>query len=48
MGGTSIDISVVAIDDVVVTVKASDGDPFCGGEDFDDALVTHFIDEFKK
>ena len=39
MGGSSIDISIVNIDGNVVSVKASDGDPYCGGADFDNALV---------
>jgi molecular chaperone DnaK len=48
MGGTSIDISVIQIEDYLVTVKASDGDPYCGGEDFDNALVAYLLEEFKK
>ena len=48
MGGTSIDISIIQIEDDLVTVKASDGDPFCGGEDFDNVLVTHLLKEFEK
>lgn len=48
MGGSSIDISIVGIEDNIVTVKASDGDPFCGGQDFDAAIVKHCVEEFKK
>ena len=48
MGGTSIDISIITIDGNNVSVKASDGDPYCGGADFDNALVQHAIAEFKE
>ena len=48
MGGTSIDISIITIDGSNVSVKASDGDPYCGGADFDNALVQHAIAEFKR
>ena len=48
MGGTSIDISIITIDGNNISVKASDGDPYCGGADFDNVLVQHAIAEFKK
>ena len=48
MGGSSIDISIVEIDGNLIKVKASDGDPYCGGADFDNALVQYAISEFKK
>ena len=32
----------------VFEVKATNGDTFLGGEDFDNALLQYLIDEFKK
>jgi molecular chaperone DnaK (HSP70) len=48
MGGSSIDASIVEIDGNNIKVKASDGDPYCGGADFDNVLVQHAIKEFHK
>jgi L1 cell adhesion molecule like protein len=46
-GGTS-DISLLTIDDGVFEVKATGGDNFLGGEDFDAKIVDHFASEFKR
>ena len=46
-GGTS-DISLLTIDDGVFEVKATGGDNFLGGEDFDSNIVDHFANEFKR
>lgn len=37
------DVSVLELFEGMMEVRASDGDNFLGGEDFDDALVTHHI-----
>jgi len=42
------DLSVLTLDDGVFEVKATAGDTHLGGEDFDNALVTHCVEEFKK
>lgn len=34
--------------DLVFQVKATNGDTFLGGEDFDNALLQHLVDDFKK
>lgn len=48
LGGGTFDVSVLEIGDGVFEVKATNGDTFLGGEDFDMRLVDYFADEFKK
>ncbi|MCI4664698.1 MAG: molecular chaperone DnaK [Neomegalonema sp.] len=48
LGGGTFDISVLEISDGVFEVKATNGDTFLGGEDFDLKLVEYLADEFKK
>jgi len=48
LGGGTFDISILEIGDGVFEVKATNGDTFLGGEDFDMRLVGHLADEFKK
>ena len=48
LGGGTFDVSILEIGDGVFEVKSTNGDTFLGGEDFDDAIVTYLIDEFKK
>ncbi|HVV93821.1 MAG TPA: molecular chaperone DnaK [Hyphomicrobiales bacterium] len=48
LGGGTFDISVLEIGDGVFEVKATNGDTFLGGEDFDMRLVNYLADEFKK
>jgi chaperone protein DnaK len=48
LGGGTFDISILEIDKGVFEVKATNGDTFLGGEDFDHALVSYFVEEFKK
>lgn len=48
LGGGTFDISILEVGDNVVEVKATHGDTFLGGEDFDDALLNDLIAEFKK
>jgi molecular chaperone DnaK len=48
LGGGTFDISILEIGDGVFEVKATNGDTFLGGEDFDSKLVQFFADEFKK
>ena len=48
LGGGTFDISVLEIGDGVFEVKATNGDTFLGGEDFDLRIVEYLADEFKK
>src|SRR5271165_173146 len=48
LGGGTFDISILEIGDGVFEVKATNGDTFLGGEDFDMRLVEYLADEFKK
>jgi len=48
LGGGTFDISVLEIGDGVFEVKATNGDTFLGGEDFDQILLKYLADEFKK
>ncbi|MBI1211492.1 MAG: molecular chaperone DnaK [Alphaproteobacteria bacterium] len=48
LGGGTFDISILEIGDGVFEVKATNGDTFLGGEDFDIRLVDYFADEFKR
>src|ERR1035437_1847363 len=48
LGGGTFDVSILEIGDGVVEVKATNGDTFLGGEDFDMRLVSYLADEFQK
>lgn len=48
LGGGTFDVSVLEIGDGVFEVKATNGDTFLGGEDFDMRIVEYFAEEFKK
>jgi len=48
LGGGTFDISILEVGDNVVEVKATNGDTFLGGEDFDQAILNDIIAEFKK
>jgi len=48
LGGGTFDVSILEIGDGVFEVKATNGDTFLGGEDFDMRLVSYLADEFKK
>ncbi|KAG7674228.1 hypothetical protein Ndes2526B_g03969 [Nannochloris sp. 'desiccata'] len=48
LGGGTFDISILEISGGVFEVKATNGDTFLGGEDFDNALLQYFVEEFKK
>lgn len=47
-GGGTHDVSLLEIDDGIFEVKATAGNTHLGGEDFDNRLVTHFVNEFKR
>lgn len=48
MGGGTFDVSLLTIDDGIFEVKATGGDGHLGGEDFDNRMTEHVIQEFKK
>ncbi|XP_030370486.1 heat shock 70 kDa protein cognate 2 [Scaptodrosophila lebanonensis] len=49
LGGGTFDVSILCIDEgSLFVVKATAGDTHLGGEDFDNRLVNHFVDEFKR
>ena len=49
LGGGTFDVSILEItSDGVFEVKATNGDTFLGGEDFDYRIINHIADEFKK
>ncbi len=47
LGGGTFDVSLLEIADGVVEVKATNGDNHLGGDDWDNALVNHLVDQFK-
>merc|ERR1711871_1860806 len=48
LGGGTFDVSLLTIEDGIFEVKATAGDTHLGGEHFDDRLVNHFTQEFKR
>ncbi|KAJ3113270.1 70-kilodalton heat shock protein [Physocladia obscura] len=48
LGGGTFDVSLLTIEDGIFEVKATAGDTHLGGEDFDNRLVSHFAQEFKR
>ncbi|NPA25238.1 MAG: molecular chaperone DnaK [Deltaproteobacteria bacterium] len=48
LGGGTFDISILELGDGVFEVKATNGDTFLGGEDFDERVIDYIADEFRK
>ncbi len=48
LGGGTFDISILDVDDGVFRVISTNGDTHLGGDDFDQVLLNHVADEFKK
>jgi L1 cell adhesion molecule like protein len=48
LGGGTFDVSILTIEDGIFEVKSTAGDTHLGGEDFDNRMVTHFVQEFKR
>ena len=48
LGGGTFDISVLDVGDGVFQVRSTNGDTFLGGDDFDQRVMDHLIEEFKK
>ena len=48
LGGGTFDVSILEVGDGVFEVKSTNGDTFLGGEDFDQRIIDHLAEEFKK
>ncbi len=48
LGGGTFDVSILEVGDGVFEVKSTNGDTFLGGEDFDQRVIDHLAEEFKK
>ncbi len=48
LGGGTFDISILELGDGVFDVISTNGDTHLGGDDFDQVLIDHLVEEFKK
>ncbi len=48
LGGGTFDVSILEVADGVFRVISTNGDTHLGGDDFDQALINHVADDFKK
>src|SRR5262249_54160291 len=48
LGGGTFDISILSLGEGVFEVKATNGDTFLGGDDFDQRVIDWIVDEFRK
>ncbi len=48
LGGGTFDISILDVGEGVFQVRSTSGDTFLGGDDFDQRIMDHLIEEFKK
>jgi L1 cell adhesion molecule like protein len=48
MGGGTFDVSLLTIEDGIFEVKATAGDTHLGGEDFDNRILEHCVQDFKR
>jgi molecular chaperone DnaK len=48
LGGGTFDISILDVGDGVFQVRATSGDTFLGGDDFDQRIMDYLIEQFKK
>ena len=48
LGGGTFDVSILEVGDNVVEVRATNGDTFLGGADFDQRVINYLVEEFKK
>src|SRR5213079_2415896 len=48
LGGGTFDISILSVGEGVFEVKATNGDTFLGGDDFDQRIIDWIVDEFRK
>jgi len=48
LGGGTFDVSILEVGDGVIEVRATSGDTFLGGDDWDQRIVDYIADEFRK
>lgn len=48
LGGGTFDVSILELGDGVFEVKATSGNNFLGGDDFDERIINYLVEEFKK
>jgi molecular chaperone DnaK len=48
LGGGTFDISILDVGEGVFQVRSTSGDTFLGGDDFDQRVIDHLADEFRK
>ena len=48
VGGGTLDVTLLSLDEGIFEVKATSGDTHLGGEDFDTNLMIYFMDDFKR
>ena len=48
LGGGTFDVSILELGEGVFEVKATNGNNFLGGDDFDDRIINYLVAEFKK
>jgi len=48
LGGGTFDVSILSIEGGIFEVKSTAGNTHLGGEDFDNRMVDHFVQEFKR
>merc|ERR1712106_475965 len=48
LGGGTFDVSILTIEEGIFEVKSTAGDTHLGGEDFDNRMVDHFVNDFKR
>ena len=48
LGGGTFDVSILEVGDSVVEVRATNGDTFLGGEDFDQRIINYLVQEFQR
>merc|ERR1711970_1400013 len=48
LGGGTFDVSILTIEEDIFEVKSTAGNTHLGGEDFDNRMVDHFVQEFKR
>ena len=48
LGGGTFDVSIIEIGDNLISVLATSGDNYLGGDDFDERIVQYLVEEFKR
>ena len=48
LGGGTFDVSILELGDGIFEVKSTSGDNLLGGDDWDEKIINHLADEFKK